>query len=149
MPTTSSQNAVFFDFHFHPVFKQMLCKWEDTCATSLTPEVLRSNIDLRSYILKKIDAEFLHILASQASVTQLKQGNLLTGVASVAPIELGFAASINWFGKILRSNITRPIDTVYFSNISGGKVSYYRLFLHELELYIKLTGDPGTKVAIL
>ena len=139
----------FFDLHFHPVFKNMLCRWEDTCDTSLTSSQLSSNLVLSSDLLKIIDREFLHILGSQSSITQLKSSQNLTGIANIASLEFGFAASGNFFGKLLRSKITRPLDTLYFSKVSNGEVSYYHLFLHELELYTALSADQANGVQLL
>lgn len=131
-------NNKYFDFHFHPLFKQMLCNWEDNYPSSIPLDGLENNIDLKNYLLEKVDSMFLNILGSQSSVTQLQKGNVLLGVANIVALEFGFADSRKGFGAILQSNITRPLDLRYFRNVRESKTSYYRLFLHELSMYRNL-----------
>src|ERR1044071_9213993 len=121
-------NNKYFDFHFHPLFKQMLCNWEDHYPSTITLDSLVENIDLRNYLLKEIDSLFLSILGNQCSINQLQKGNLLLGVANIVALEFGFADSSKGFGAILQSNITHPLDLRYFHNVRDGKISYYRLF---------------------
>jgi microsomal dipeptidase-like Zn-dependent dipeptidase len=131
-------NNKYFDFHFHPLFKQMLCNWEDQYPSKVPLNELVENIDLQNYLLEKIDAMFLNILGNQSSVTQLQKGNVLLGVANIVALEFGFADSRKGFGAILQSKITAPLDLRHFSSVRESKTSYYRMFLHELSMYRNL-----------
>jgi hypothetical protein len=125
----------YFDFHLHAVFKKFICKYEEQYPSKLPPESVIGEIDLKNAILDWIDNNFLHILESQSSVTQLKQGKLKLGVAGIAPVEAAFTEKYGLFGRLLNSKATRPVDQRYFRLIRDRQISYYQLFIRELNLY--------------
>lgn len=133
--------SLYFDFHFHPVFKQYITKFETDYPTGRLPDDLIKDMDLKNDLLDFVDENVLHILESQCCINQMKKGGLNLGVANVVAIELGIAASEGFIAKLLRSNITRPMDPQYFNNIRRGSLSYYRLFLKELDLFRKVNGS--------
>jgi microsomal dipeptidase-like Zn-dependent dipeptidase len=133
----------YFDFHLHAVFKKFICKFESSYPTQLNAGDLSGTIDLKNALLDFADEEFLHILESQSCITQLQKGNFVLGVAGIAPIEAAFTEREGLFGKLLNSKVTRPVDQKYFDSIRKGEISYYQLFIRELNLY-KSLNDSGT-----
>lgn len=130
----------YFDFHFHPVFKQFITKFESIYPTARLEEELCKEMDLENDILDVIDEVALHILESQCAWNQVQKGGVRLGVANVVAMEYGIAASEGFLAKILRSNLTRPMDKAIMHSVSRGDISYYHLFLKELDLYRKLNG---------
>lgn len=131
-----------FDFHLHPVFKRFICNFEADYPTRRAADELLLPIDLRNPITDFLEENFLHILESQSCVAQMEKGQLLLGVANIAPIEEMFAATNSFFGKILHSRFfTSPVDQQYFDLIRDRKISYYQLLIRELNLYRQLMQD--------
>lgn len=132
----------YFDFHFHPVFKQFITKFETGYPSTRNVQSLLKPIDFRNPITDVLDEEFLHILGSQASFDQLKAGRLSLGVANIAPIERMFSEKEGLFGKLLTSRFfTNPVDQTIFDKIRNGQISYYQLFIRELNQYKRLNND--------
>lgn len=127
----------FFDFHLHPTFKKFICQFEATYPTGRTVQELVSPFDLTSPLVHLFDDEFLHILGSQACVEQLDAGPLTLGVAAIAPIERFFTNKDDsgLFGKILNSGLTKPLDLTYMNRVRDGQISYYQLFIREVNIY--------------
>ncbi len=136
----------YFDFHLHAVFKKFICKFELQYPTQLASGDLIGEIDLKNAILDIADEEFLHILESQSSINQLKKGSFVLGVAGIAPLEAVFAERQGFFGKLLNSKVTRPVDQEYFNKIRAREISYYQLFIRELNLYNSLDKAGVLKV---
>jgi hypothetical protein len=89
-----------------------------------------------------LDDELLHMLGSQASLEQLRAGRLSLGIANIAPIERMFSEKEGLFGKLLNSRFfTNPVDQTIFDKIRNGQISYYQLFLRELNHYKRLTDN--------
>jgi hypothetical protein len=133
----------YFDFHFHPVFKQYITKFENDYPTKRTANELHKEMDLKNDLLDLVDEVILHILESQSCLDQMKTGRVKLGVANIASMELGIADSEGFVAKILRSNLTRPMDPKFINSIRKGELSYYRLFLKELDLYRKLNNNSS------
>lgn len=135
----------FFDFHLHPLFKNFLSGYEPWIYTSKCEDELTMEIDMTSNIVRLIDETVLHILQSQSAVDQIQKGSLLAdrnlpriAVSNLANFEYGFADSRGFFGKLLKSKITKPLDTGFLKKIKQGEVSYYRMLLKELYSYVRL-----------
>ena len=130
----------FFDFHLHPVFKKFICKYDDTYPSNRAVADLTGQFELTSHIVRVLDEEMLHILGSQSCVDQLNEGHLALGVAAIAPIERLFTNKDDGglFGKILNSNLTKPLDLTYMNHVRDGQVSYYQLFIREINIYKRL-----------
>ncbi|GAB3266304.1 hypothetical protein GCM10027347_34230 [Larkinella harenae] len=138
----------YFDFHFHPVFKQFICDFETNYPSSRAADTLLAPIDLKNPLIDFLEEEFLHILESQSCFSQLKMGQVTLGVANIAPIERLFAQKEGLFGFILNSRFfTSPVDQTYMEKIRAGQISYYQLFIRELNLYQTLA-KTGT-IALL
>ncbi|MCY7352066.1 MAG: hypothetical protein LH606_15620, partial [Cytophagaceae bacterium] len=138
----------YFDFHFHPVFKQYLCEFDAQYPSARAVETLREPMNLNNPITDFLEENFLHILESQSCLTQLEAGKLTLGVANIAPIERLFAQKEGLFGMILNSAFfTSPVDQNYFRKIRAGEISYYQLFIRELNLYKKL--NAAGKITLL
>lgn len=124
----------FFDFHFHPVFKKFITKYEPNFPTKRGINDLEGKINLKNFITDKLDDFFLHILQSQSAIIDCIHVQTL-GIAALANLEFGFANSKGMMAKILKSDFTAPLDRTYFDMIENGKISYYRMMLKELDLY--------------
>jgi hypothetical protein len=133
-------NAPFFDFHLHPAFKKFICQFEPTYPTKRPVADLVNRFELTSHIVKVLDEELLHILGSQACVDELDEGHLALGVAAIAPIEKLFTNKKDGglFGKILNSGLTKPLDLAYMDRVRDGQISYYQLFIREINIYKRL-----------
>ncbi|MGV3557201.1 hypothetical protein [Larkinella arboricola] len=138
----------YFDFHFHPVFKQFICEFEGQYPSNRTADALLEPIDLKNPLTDFLEEEFLHILESQSCFSQLKSGQVTLGVANIAPIERLFAQKQGLFGVVLNSSFfTSPVDQTYMEKIRTGQISYYQLFMRELSLYQTL--DKAGQVRLL
>ncbi|ACU07442.1 hypothetical protein FIC_00991 [Flavobacteriaceae bacterium 3519-10] len=140
----------YFDLHLHPIFKNFISKYE-----ALVPlpnrkyDELAQPIRMSNAITNILDEVFIHILKSQSSISQCLQGNLTYAVASIVNLEHGFADSRGFFGNILKSKFSNPLDKTYFDKVRSGEVSYYRLMLMELNLYKQLRDYKDSPVAVL
>lgn len=130
----------FFDFHLHPVFKKFICKYEDSYPSSRPLTELTGQFELTSHLVKLLDKELLHILGSQSCVDQLDAGHLSVGIAAIAPIEHLFTNKDDGglFGKVLNSGLTKPLDLTYMDRVRDGQVSYFQLFIREVNIYKRL-----------
>src|SRR3954470_8083010 len=108
----------YFDFHFHPIFKQFITRLENVYPTQRTEDELLQEMDLKNDLLDLVDEVALHILESQCCYNQVQKGGVKLGVANVVAIEYGIAASEGFLAKILRSDITRPMDKEVMRTIS-------------------------------
>jgi microsomal dipeptidase-like Zn-dependent dipeptidase len=126
----------YFDFHFHPVFKAFISDFEAKYPTKRPSHEFLKPFDLTNAIMDFVDSELLHILEGQSSLEQIKKGNFTLGVASIAPIEKFFSYKNGFFGKILNSRmLTSPLDHRLMDWVREGKISYYQLFLREIQVY--------------
>jgi hypothetical protein len=131
----------YFDLHVHATFKQYLTRFEQGFPTILKYNDLEGKIDLNS-LIGFVDEEFLHILESQSCVEQIRKGNLTLGVAGISAIEKLFTEKEGLFGKVLNSRLgITPLDQEYMKRIREGSISYYQLFIKEVDLYRKLHND--------
>ncbi len=125
----------FFDFHFHPMFKQFLCNYEADYPSKRPQINLMQDIRMNNDILNYIDEKALHILGSQCSFNQIKASTEMLSIASIVSLEHAIADGHNLVGDILRSRISAPLDKRYFDLIINAQTSYYHLFIKELNLY--------------
>jgi len=135
--------ANYFDFHYHPMFKKYLSQYETNYPSSRLPEDLLPDITLENDILRLIDKDLLHFLGSQCSFDELKAGDECFGVANIVTLEYAICSATNIFADILRSAIVKPLDSTYFDTIKAGGISYYHLFIKELNLY-SILANIGT-----
>lgn len=140
----------YFDLHLHPLFKNFLSKYD-----TLVPlprkkfDDLTQTVRMSDAITNVLDEMFIHILKSQSTVSQCLQGNLYYAVASIVNLEYGFADSRGFFGNILKSKFSNPLDKTFFEKVRSGEISYYRLMLMEIDLYKQLRDLPESPVAVL
>ncbi len=127
----------YFDFHYHPLFKQCLSIFEDNYPSNRTQEALASKVTPNNDIVAGIDRRKLHILGSQCSLSQMQAAGESIGVAAIVSLEYAIAngASGGAAGLLLRANLVSPLDKRYFDSVAEGTISYYRLFIKELNLY--------------
>lgn len=130
--------ANFFDFHFHPMFKQYISNYEEQYPSARPLENLMTEVTENNDIMNFLDEKVFHFLDSQCSFNEMAAGNDFLGVANIVTLEYGIATSTNLLGYILRSAITAPLDKEYFNRISEGSISYFQLMLKELNLYSRL-----------
>lgn len=141
-------NDIFFDLHVHATFKKYLTLFEENFPTSRTIEDLVGKIDTKNPITDVLDDEILHILESQSSIEQIKNGRMTIGVAGIAAVEKLFTEKEGLFGKILNSRFfTNPLDQKYMNQVRKGGISYYQLFIKEIDLYRKL--NEAQKITLL
>src|SRR6218665_660360 len=100
----------YFDFHFHPAFKQFITVYEEPKSSARNSGDLRQEMDLRNFIMDFLDNNVLHILESQCCYNQMAKGGVRLGIAAVISIEHGIADGRNLIGQVLRSDLTRPMD---------------------------------------
>ncbi len=137
----------YFDFHYHPMFKKFISDYEDNYPSTRTPAQLTPGIVPDNDIMNMIDRGVLHILGSQCSFDQLTKAHENLGVANIVTLEYAIASASNIFGDILRSRIVAPLDRKYFDKVGDGKISYYHLFIKELNLYGILANIGSSKKA--
>lgn len=139
-------NNQFFDLHFHLLFKNFLTKWESQYPCSRTADSLLGPVKIEHALWDKIDEWFLHFLDSQSCYQQVIAGGLKTGVIAIAPIERMFSSE-EGFGKLLNDQVvTAPVDQTYLDKVRQGEISYYHLFLKELDLYRLLQKEGKIKL---
>lgn len=140
-------NNFYFDLHTHAAFKQYLTKFEDNYPTQRSDD-LTGKINLKP-VIDVIDEEILHILDSQSCIEQMEAGKVVLSVAGLHALERLFTGTTGFFGKILNLKKPRitPLDLKYFDKVRKGEISYYQLFLKEVDLYRKLR-DMG-RIVIL
>lgn len=142
--------ASYFDFHFHPAFKQFITVFDEPRSSQRKAAEIRQEMDLRNAVLDFLDENMLHILESQCSYNQLHRGGVKLGIANIIAIEHGIADGRNLIGKVLRSDLTRPMDPALLQSIRKGQTSYYSLFKKELEMYRILSDvNDGALVELL
>ncbi len=139
--------ANYFDFHFHPMFKQFISHYEEDYPSKREAKDLTSDIKPSHVVMQVFDETALHILASQCSVDQIKKGSNFLGIASIVSLEHGIASGKSLAGKLLRSELSAPLDPKYFDNVINGNTSYFRLFMKELNLYSILANTGSSKKA--
>lgn len=128
-----------FDFHFHLLFKSFVKKYEQHYPTQRSVEDLKDEFDVDHFLWDKVDQWFLHFLDSQSSYKQITKGNVCSGFVAIAPIEQMFASKKGIGGKLLNDQVvTNPMDPDYLEAVRNGEISYYQLFLRELNAYKKL-----------
>lgn len=140
---------MYFDFHLHPVCKQFFTQYETDYPTGRGPDDISRVMDLQNDLTDFVDTYLLHILESQCCLNQMKQGGVQVGVANILSIEHGFADSNGDFANVLKSAWTRPLDQQYMKAVRLGQVSYYRLFIKELDLYRKLASKSDPRIHFL
>ena len=128
----------FFDFHFHPMFKQYISNYEAQYPSTRPITNLVNNVQENNDIMNYLDETVFHFLDSQCSFNEMTAGNEMLGIANIVTLEYAIAASDNLTGFILKEPITAPLDKHYFNLVSGGNISYYQLLLKELNLYSRI-----------
>lgn len=140
----------YFDLHLHPLFKNFLSHYDIAIPpTTRTLEELTQPVRMSNALTSVVDELFIHILKSQSSIQQCKKGNVNYAVAAIVNLEFGFADSRGFFGNILKSKFSNPLDKTYFEKVRNGEVSYYRLMLMELSLYKILRDNKQSNITIL
>lgn len=140
----------YFDLHLHPLFKNFLSSYDGSIPPSIqTFEDLTQPVRMSNVFTSVVDELFIHILKSQSSIQQCKKGNVNYAVAAIVNLEFGFADSRGFFGTILKSKFSNPLDKIFFEKVRNGEISYYRLMLMELSLYKKLRDHQESTIAIL
>ena len=140
----------YFDLHLHPLFKNFLSHYDVAIPpTTRTLEELTQPVRMSNALTSVVDELFIHILKSQSSIQQCKTGNVNYAVAAIVNLEFGFADSRGFFGNILKSKFSNPLDKIYFEKVRNGEVSYYRLMLMELSLYKLLRDNKESNITIL
>ncbi len=132
----------YFDFHFHPVFKQFITLYEQDYPSGRSAEELLKAMDLKNDMMDHADELVLHILESQCCLDQMQRGGVRLGIANVVAIEHSIADSEGFLAKLLKSGWTRPFDQQIMKAVRHGEVSYYRMFIKELDLYRTLARKP-------
>ena len=125
----------YFDFHYHPTFKQFLSDFEEQYPSNRTAADIIPVVTPQNLALRLIDRGILHMIGSQSSLDQMKQGNEIVGVANVVSLEFAFSDATNIFGNLLRDGAAKPLDQQYFDEVRGHTISYFHLFIKELNLY--------------
>lgn len=129
----------YFDFHLHPAFKKFICEFEEEYPSTRLPDTMLGEIDMKHFLIDFLEEHFLHILESQSCIQQLEKADFNVGVAGIAPIEEVFTSRNGIFGRILNDQtLTRPLDQKYFRKIRDWDISYYQLFIKELNIYKRL-----------
>ena len=131
-----SDQKQYFDLHLHPLFKKHICQFDGNLPMTLRhADDLKGQIKLSNTLANIADDLILHIIRSQSSVKQCLDGKVQVAVAAIANLEFGFADSKGFISKILKGNLSNPLDKTFFEKVKNGEVSYFRLFLMELGLY--------------
>ncbi len=133
----------FFDLHVHSVVKNFLSEYEEKIPSNASPDRFRHEVELSRGVMRFLDDVVLHLLRSQSCIQQMVEGNVSVAVASIAPLELGYAGSEGIFGKLLRSDWTEPLDQTYFKKVSKGEISYFNLFCRELDAYREIVNHSS------
>ena len=140
----------YFDLHLHPLFKNFISKYDNLVPPPTKKyDDLAKPIRMSNAITGVLDELFIHILKSQSSIDQCIKGKVSYAVASIVNLEYGFADSRGFFGNILKSKFSNPLDKIFFEKVRNGEVSYYRLMLMELSLYDQLQNFPGSEISIM
>jgi microsomal dipeptidase-like Zn-dependent dipeptidase len=128
----------YFDFHFHPLFKQYLVEFDD--------EKRKRNPwqqPIRLPLLGKIaDAFAGQILESQCCVRDSLSGGIQLGVANLVALEHAMGNNSFLF-KLLEQDAVTPLDERYFRYVRESQGSYHDLMEKELNYY-RWAGDPQT-----
>ncbi|WP_289061745.1 hypothetical protein [uncultured Zobellia sp.] len=130
MSTKTTQLRAYFDLNIHPLAKNQL---SSNSNENLEKPIVLSK-DFRDYTNEVV----LRRLESQGSINQMKQGRVLNGVASIGSVEYGVASSKGFLNNVLKSKFNKPVDEKYFESIREGEVSYFRLFLKNIQQYFNL-----------
>lgn len=140
----------YFDLHLHPLFKNFLSHYDVLVPPpNKKMEELTKPIRMSNALTSVMDELFIHILKGQSSIQQCLKGNVNYAVAAIVNLEHGFADSRGFFGNILKSKFSNPLDKTYFDKVRNGEVSYYRLMLMELSLYKQLRDYKDSPISIL
>ncbi|WP_310397931.1 hypothetical protein [Hymenobacter sp.] len=136
--------APYFDFHFHPLFKQLLVEFDDA-----KRQDDRWARPIRLPLLGKlVDALAGRILESQASVDQARAGNVQVGVANLIAIEFVLASDQGKLALLDSHRIT-PLDERFFEFVREGQGSYDDLVGKELSFYEWAAQHFGQQVKLL
>jgi len=77
---------------------------------------------------------FRQIIDSQANLTQIEKGSVLS-VAALIGIESAFAENFI-IQKILASTIVSPLSRSLLNKVASGKITYYQMFQRDLNLLL-------------
>ncbi|MEP3211139.1 MAG: hypothetical protein ABJN95_18270 [Maribacter sp.] len=136
-------NKNYFDLHFHPLAKNHLApQSKDTYKDGHLTKPINMSKAFKDYTEETI----LRRLESQSCIAYLREGHVGLGVAAIAALEFGLAASKGFVADILESNLKKPFDLEYFEAVKEGELSYLNLFLQEVELYRKLRDEAMPKL---
>ncbi len=140
----------YFDLHLHPLFKNFLSRYDVVVPPPIRKlQELSEPVRMSNAITTIVDELFIHILKGQSSIKQCDKGKVRYVVAAIVGLEFGFADSRGFFGNILKSKFSNPLDKVFFEKVRNGEISYYRLMVMEISLYKQLRDDQKTPVNIL
>ncbi len=132
-----------FDFHFHLLFKAFIKHFENVYPSQRKPEDLKDVFDIDHFLWDKVDEWFLHFLDSQSSFKQISDGKVVDGFIAIAPIEQMFASKEGLGGMLLNDQVvTNPMDPDLLDAVREGTISYYQLFMRELNLY-RILSEAG------
>lgn len=120
----------YFDFHFHPLFKQFLVEFDDEKRKNN-----RWEKPIRIPLLGRIaDLGVGNILESQCCVSDSIDGKVEIGVANLIAVEHAMGNRTFVF-RLLEHNAIAPLDERYFQFVREGQGSYFDLLEKELKYY--------------
>ena len=141
-----------FDLHLHPAFKNFLKKHYDEFPNGefgVHDKNGTAPIKMENNLIRFLDDNFFTLLKSQSSFQQLLEGNVKQAAVGISNVEYGFAASKGLFGKLLKDKSTKILDTTYFELIRDGKISYLKMFIKELDFYVRIHNSSENKISYL
>ncbi|SMB93395.1 hypothetical protein SAMN00120144_3546 [Hymenobacter roseosalivarius DSM 11622] len=122
--------ADYFDFHFHPLFKQFLLAFK---ASERQNDRCTEPVRLPG-LGRIIDSLAGRILESQACVAQARQGGVHLGIACLIAIEHVLSSDKGKLALLNSQRIT-PLDDEFFAFVREGRGSYNDLVEMELSFY--------------
>lgn len=142
-----------FDFHFHPLFKRYVTKFDDAARqnNNCTLPVRLPGLG------RVIDALVGHILETQASTAQALAGKQPTdirlGVAAVLAMEYVFASRQGLLKllelEVLNRDIVAVFDSRFVEFVNKSQGSYVQLLAKEIAFYqwvAHQSAQPGTSL---
>ncbi|MFD3003193.1 hypothetical protein ACFS7Z_22720 [Pontibacter toksunensis] len=140
--------ALYFDFHFHPLGKRFLEKFNDVERQSkqCTEPVALPRIG------GGVDPLLGHIFRSQACVSQSVKGGIKLGVANIVVMEHVFATRQGVLNllelEVGGKKVIVPLDNRYIDFVHNSQGSYNQLMSKELAFYQWVAGQVDLRHSI-